>query len=59
MTVAEMCQRAHTTAFAKGWHEEPRSLGEAIALMHSEVSEDLECWRGIVMVASWVKEKSC
>lgn len=32
----------HETATAKGWHDKPRSLGEEIALMHSELSEALE-----------------
>ncbi|MEU2002042.1 hypothetical protein ACH47B_13205 [Rhodococcus sp. NPDC019627] len=32
----------HQTATDKGWHDKPRSLGEEIALMHSELSEALE-----------------
>ncbi|MBY4212865.1 hypothetical protein HQO42_14840 [Rhodococcus fascians] len=30
------------TAENSGWHENPRSIGEEIALMHSELSEALE-----------------
>jgi hypothetical protein len=30
---------------SKGWHEQERSFGEAVALFHSEVSEALECFR--------------
>lgn len=30
---------------AKGWYDEPRSMGDDVALMHSEVSEVLEAWR--------------
>jgi hypothetical protein len=45
MTIEELCKRSYDTAVAKGWHEESRSLGEVITLMHSEVSEALECWR--------------
>lgn len=45
MTIEELCKRSYDTAVAKGWHEEPRSLGDVITLMHSEVSEALECWR--------------
>ena len=45
VTIEELCKRSHDTAVAKGWHKEPRSLGEVIALFHSEVSEALECWR--------------
>ena len=32
----------HATAVAKGWHDDPQSVGESIALMHSELSEALE-----------------
>lgn len=32
----------HRTATEKGWHEKPRTFGELIALMHSELSEALE-----------------
>ena len=28
-----------------GWYEQPLSFGEAMALIHSEVSEALEAWR--------------
>jgi NTP pyrophosphatase (non-canonical NTP hydrolase) len=45
MTVGELCKRSYETADVKGWHEDSRSLGKVIALMHSEVSEALECWR--------------
>lgn len=33
---------AHLNAIDKGWYEEPRTFGEMIALMHSELSEALE-----------------
>lgn len=37
----------HDTAVSKGWYDEQgeRNLGEAIALMHSELSEALEALR--------------
>lgn len=35
-------QMAHQTATEKGWHDEPRTLVEEIALMHSELSEAVE-----------------
>jgi NTP pyrophosphatase (non-canonical NTP hydrolase) len=37
--------RAHETARRKGWWDKPRNDGEAIALMHSELSEALEALR--------------
>lgn len=36
---------AHDTAKSKGWWEEPRTDGDCIALMHSELSEALEAAR--------------
>jgi hypothetical protein len=45
MTIEELCRRSYEIAVSKGWHEQERSLGEAIALFHSEVSESLECFR--------------
>jgi NTP pyrophosphatase (non-canonical NTP hydrolase) len=45
MTIKELCERSYVTAKSKGWHEHDRSMGEYIALCHSEVSEVLECFR--------------
>lgn len=38
-------QEIHDTAVEKGWWDKPRNDGEAIALMHSELSEALEALR--------------
>lgn len=37
-----LVEQAHQNAINKGWYDEPRSFGDAIALMHSELSEALE-----------------
>jgi NTP pyrophosphatase (non-canonical NTP hydrolase) len=39
---AKLC---HERSVAKGWHDPPPSVGEQVALLHSEVSEILEEYR--------------
>jgi NTP pyrophosphatase (non-canonical NTP hydrolase) len=41
----ELAGNAYMTACAKGWWDKERNDGEAIALMHSELSEALEALR--------------
>ena len=45
MRVSELQKEAHAIAKEKGWHDEPRSVGDLIALCHSELSEALEFFR--------------
>lgn len=42
---SQMQAEVHAIARAKGWWDQPRNGGEAIALMHSELSEALEALR--------------
>lgn len=44
-TLKGLQERIHTTAKQKGWYDEPRTLGDMLALVHSEVSEALEEFR--------------
>lgn len=47
MTIMEMMHEAYETAVKNGWHEQGKdaTVGEAIALIHSEASEALEAYR--------------
>jgi NTP pyrophosphatase (non-canonical NTP hydrolase) len=44
-SLAQMTGEILDLCHAKGWYDQPVSFGEAIALLHSEVSEALEAWR--------------
>ena len=44
-SLAQMQGEVFTNNVAKGWHDQPRSFGDEIALLHSEVSEAFEAWR--------------
>lgn len=44
-SLKEMQDEVFTNNVAKGWHDQPRTFGDEIALIHSEVSEALEAWR--------------
>lgn len=41
------------TAKSKGFHDDDRSFGEVLALVHSEVSEALEAYRDTEDEAKW------
>jgi NTP pyrophosphatase (non-canonical NTP hydrolase) len=45
VSIQNLCNEAFETAKSKGWHDQPRSFGEFISLVHSEVSEALEADR--------------
>ena len=42
MTITELQKEIHDIARSKGWWDDPRNIGELIALCHSELSEALE-----------------
>lgn len=41
----ELSEKIYDIAKDKGWWDEPRSVGDIIALCHSELSEALEAYR--------------
>jgi NTP pyrophosphatase (non-canonical NTP hydrolase) len=45
LTVNELVKHSYQNAIAHGWHDEPRTVGDLICLMHSELSEALEEYR--------------
>lgn len=45
MNLNELADEIHETAKSKGWWEKDRNFGEALALIHCEVSEAMEAYR--------------
>jgi hypothetical protein len=58
-TIPQMQQEVVETSTANGWHEKPRSFGDEIALLHSEVSEMFEAFREGQMVTWYEHREDC
>lgn len=44
-TLNSYAKQAHRIAIEKGWYDQPRNIPELLCLIHSEVSEALDCCR--------------
>ncbi len=47
LTISDVAIEAHRIAKEHGWWDDgmPREIGTLLSLIHSEISEALECWR--------------
>ena len=45
MNLKDLCVEAHRIAVAKGFYQKNREVSELLCLLHSEISEALECDR--------------
>lgn len=45
MYISDLQEAIHKIAVDSGWYDSPRSVGDLIALCHSELSEALEAYR--------------
>ena len=57
MDLKELQKKMHETAITKGWWETKREIPELLCLIHSEVSEALECYRVGEMETTEVSSK--
>lgn len=60
-TLTEMTQEVLEWCQSKGWYDKPVAFGDAMALLHSEVSEAVEAWRswGLADSTDPVDEPNC
>lgn len=60
-SIDQLIYGVHQNAIDKGWYEEPRTFGEIIALVHSELSEALEDYRAgrVITEIYFEGEKPC
>ena len=59
MTITEIQERVHRTAVEHGWWDSPRSIGEVLMLLVTELSEAMEAYREGNPESEKIKGFSC
>lgn len=54
MNIKDLQKETYAIAVEKGWHSEQRTIGDLIALCHSELSEALEWYRDAKGEKTWI-----